>query len=124
MHDERFTRGVEFFNTGYFFECHDILEDLWMDTTGRDKLFLQGLIQVSVGYYHFFNDNFKGAASQLTKGLTKLNRFRPAHFGIELERFMKHVDVWLNMAERKLGGEHDTVDDSRVPKIEFNNKLL
>jgi len=49
MHHDQFARGIEEFNNRYFFECHDTLEDLWMDTVGRDRLFLQGLIQVSVG---------------------------------------------------------------------------
>ena len=69
MKEDQFRRGIEEFNKGFYFECHDTLEELWMETVGDDRLFLQGLIQVSVGFYHFGNSNYKGVVSQFTKGL-------------------------------------------------------
>src|SRR3989442_15942098 len=104
MSDDRFDRGIQEFNGGRYFECHDLLEDLWHDTRGRDRLFLQGLIQISVGFHHFFNQNYKGATSQLTKGLGKVDSYRPSHRGIELEQFSREVVYWLAMPERALLG--------------------
>lgn len=67
-----FERGVEEFNGQFFFEAHDTWEELWMQTTGPHRLFYQGLIQVSVGFYHLSNGNYKGACSQFGKALAKL----------------------------------------------------
>jgi predicted metal-dependent hydrolase len=117
MNDERLERGIDHFNRGYFFEAHDILEDLWKETVGNNKLFLQGLIQVSVGFYHIFNKNYKGAVSQFTKGLTKLEGYKPSHEGVELQRFTAKVDEWRRMAERGFLGEAVIAEESRVPKI-------
>jgi predicted metal-dependent hydrolase len=119
IHEDRFKHGVEQFNSGYFFECHDTLEEIWMETIGHDRLFLQGLIQVSVGFYHLFNRNFKGAVSQFTKGLGKLDHYRPAHRGVELTSFMEGVLGWKQNAERALRGEDIVLDESQVPKIQF-----
>lgn len=119
MREEQFKRGIEEFNNGYFFECHDTLEEIWMETIGNDRLFLQGLIQVSVGFYHLFNKNFKGAVSQFTKGLTKLDQYRPEHKGIELEMFMNEVRMWLQRAEQGLHGEEVVLDESVIPKIQY-----
>jgi predicted metal-dependent hydrolase len=118
MDDEQFLRGVEQFNQGFYFECHDTLEDLWHDTRGHDRLYLQGLIQISVGFHHFFNQNYKGATSQLTKGLGKLDGYRPSHRGIELELFSREVVYWLAMAERALRGEEPEIEDARIPKLQ------
>ena len=117
MNEEQFQRGIEDFNRGFFFECHDTLEDLWHETRGMDRLFLQGLIQVSVGFYHLLNVNFKGAVSQLTRGLDKLDRYRPAHNGIEIDQFTIDVLRWLVIAERGLRGERVEIDPARTPKL-------
>ena len=117
MNKEQLSRGIEQFNSGRYFECHDTLEDLWHDTRGRDRLFLQGLIQISVGFHHFFNTNFKGAASQLTRGLGKLDGYRPSHLGTELELFTQEVVRWLAIAERALQGEEPDIERSETPKL-------
>lgn len=124
MSDDQFKQGIDEFNRGCFFECHDTLEDLWHGTRGKDRSFLQGLIQVSVGFYHFFNCNYKGAASQFTRGLGKLEDYRPLHRGVELEMFTKQVVGWLAMAEKGLAGELIDVDDSKVPKIHMTQLHL
>lgn len=116
---EQFEKGVEEFNSGAFFECHDTLEELWMETGGKDRLFLQGLIQVSVGLYHFSNGNFKGASSQLAKGLTKLEQYIPVHCGVELLHFTGRVHWWLEHARECLSGTVPVTDGSGIPKITF-----
>ena len=124
MNEEQFQRGIEDFNRGYFFECHDTLEDLWHETRGVDRLFLQGLIQVSVGFYHLLNLNFKGAVSQLARGLDKLDRYRPAYRGIEIEQFTVDVLRWLFMAERGLRGEPVEIDPTKTPKLRSQTIIL
>ncbi|SRR5258706_16091230 len=114
---DQFKRGIDEFNSGCYFECHDTLEDLWHGTRGPDRRFLQGLIQVSVGFYHFFNGNYKGAVSQYTRGLAKLDSYRPSHKGVELEEFTTSVVHWLMMAERGIRGEHVEIDESKIPKV-------
>lgn len=113
----QFERGIDHFNRGYFFEAHDILEDIWRETTGPDRLFLQGLIQVSVGFYHLFNQNYKGAVSQFTKGLTKLEPYKPSHRKVELAVFSERVLGFREQAERGLVGAVLNPDESSVPKI-------
>ena len=52
-------QGIREFNEGAFFEAHDTLEDTWMDVRGGNRLFFQGLIQLSIGYYHLTCVNYK-----------------------------------------------------------------
>jgi len=40
------------FNEGRFYEAHDILEHLWLATTGPDNAFYKGLIQLAGAFVH------------------------------------------------------------------------
>jgi predicted metal-dependent hydrolase len=114
-------RGIEEFNKQFFFEAHDTLEDLWHGIRGHDRLFVQGLIQVSVAFYHLFNQNYRGATSQFSKGLEKLRAYLPEHRGIHLETFYREVETWLSKAERLKSGENIDVDERELPKLHFEH---
>ncbi|NCQ18389.1 MAG: hypothetical protein COW85_04900 [Ignavibacteria bacterium CG22_combo_CG10-13_8_21_14_all_37_15] len=81
---EQFVKAVDQFNNADFFTAHDSFEELWSDcrTDGRD--FLQGLVQLSVGMFHLISGNFKGAVSQLSKSVEKLERFTPKFSEIDV----------------------------------------
>lgn len=66
-------RGVDLFNRGEFFECHEVLEQVWLQAREPRKLFLQGLIQLAVGSYHLRRGNLVGAQRLLHAGAAKLN---------------------------------------------------
>jgi len=107
-------KGAEEFNSGKFFECHDTLEDIWQGIRGPARDFFQGLIQVSVGFYHLGNGNRIGAASQLEKGLAKLSSYGDCYVGMELETLRREAQSWL---ARIRSGEklHCTIAD--LPKL-------
>lgn len=109
-------KGVEEFNSGEFFECHDTLEEVWQGIRGRPRNFFQGLIQLSVGFYHLCNGNSRGAVSQLERGLRNLEDYGDSYLGIELARLRAEVQQWL---ERIRQGEalRGTVAD--LPKYRF-----
>jgi predicted metal-dependent hydrolase len=92
---DQFRRGIEEFNAGKFFECHETLEDVWHGIRGSARDFFQGLIQISVGFYHLGNGNLKGGRSQLEKGLLRLERYPARFVGIDLERLRSRSADWL-----------------------------
>ena len=78
------SRGVEEFNRGYYFECHDTIEDLWAGLRGPWRDFFQGLIQVSVAFYHLGNGNLAGAESMSRRALKRFERYPDRYFGFDL----------------------------------------
>jgi predicted metal-dependent hydrolase len=88
-------KGMAEFNAGFFFECHDTLEDVWMGIRGPSRDFFQGLIQVAVGFYHLSNGNRGGALTLLRRGGKRLQRYGPAYCGLELGRLREEVAAWL-----------------------------
>lgn len=119
-----FIRAIGEFNEGRFFECHDTLEAIWAESSGEEKRFLQGMIQVSVGFYHFFNGNPSGALSQWRRGAEKLSAFGPVHAGIDVGRLLGQVRDWSGAAARSLRGESDPAFDMQGPTLEIIHNSL
>lgn len=114
---ERFREGINKFNSFSFYECHDILEDVWFDVRGSSRRFYQGLIHIAVGFYHILErENPKGAISQLSKGMDKLNDFKPEFQGVELSQLLKDIEKCLeNMRKESVIGFNRKL----IPKIKF-----
>src|SRR5215470_8865676 len=92
-------RGIELFNTGEFFECHEVLEEEWTPERGPRRLFLQALIHVAVGLYHLERGNPTGAIRQLRKGLRKLAGYLPVCEGIDTARLYNDALAVLECVE-------------------------
>ena len=65
--DPRLIRGIEEFNRGLYFECHETLEEIWLEEHGEDRKFYQGIIQVATGYLKWEQEVLIGAI-KLTGG--------------------------------------------------------
>ncbi len=83
-----FWEGVEQFNSGQFYACHDTLEALWMEASEPDKTFYQGVLQIAVGLYHFGNQNWRGAAILLGEGNNRLRRYPEVYSGIDVDELL------------------------------------
>jgi hypothetical protein len=87
-------RAAVCFNAGLFFEAHEILEQQWLDLPqGALRRFLQGLIQISVGFHHAQGGRFFGAVNQLGKGLEKTLARPEVAVGRNGERFFARVQA-------------------------------
>jgi len=109
-------KAAEEFNAGRFFECHDTLEEVWQGTRGPARDFLQGWIQISVGFYHLSNGNLGGGASQLEKGLAKLQAYGNRYAGMDLVTLCAEVAAWLSRIRR---GEEIRGTLADLPKVEL-----
>jgi predicted metal-dependent hydrolase len=79
-----FEEGIDLFNEGKFFECHEAWEEVWKRSDGDAKLFYQGIIQAAVAILHAQRGNLSGAASLYGKASAKLDHFPSEHMGIAL----------------------------------------
>lgn len=105
------------FNHHLFFEVHEILEAQWRTEGGDSRLFLQGLIQVAVAFYHLERRNYRGALSLLHDGLEKIAPHRPAFLGVELQEFVARLTTCYDEL-RRLGAEHiDEFPHARIPQL-------
>ena len=75
--------GVELFNSHRFWHAHEAWEEIWLKTTGDDKTFIQGLIQLAAAYHHVQRGTFRGAMRLFDAAFAKLDPFPPGHGGID-----------------------------------------
>ena len=92
-------RGIDLFNHGEFFECHEVLEEAWTPERDPRRLFLQSLIHVAVGFYHSRRGNPMGARRQLHKALRKLAPYLPSCEDIDTERLFRDTQAVLEQIE-------------------------
>ncbi len=92
-------KGVDEFNRGFFFECHDTLEELWSGLRGEGRGFVQGLIQVAVAFYHLGNANPAGAKSLLRRALSRFARYPSPYSGFDLDAHRAELTRWLARIE-------------------------
>ncbi len=120
-HYDDFLRGIDEFNRRDFFECHDTWEHIWQETTGADKLFLQGIIHAAVGLYHFTNGRWKGAKSQLQKCTTKLAAYHPTYRGVDVAHLTStFTNEFLPAIEKATTGEK--IITPNFPTIKLTSK--
>jgi len=93
---ELFNKGLEAFNNHSFYDAHEYWEDLWSDYKIKDLKFIQGLIQLSVGYFHITNLNIKGSRNLLSKCKNKLDLYRPTFMGMNLDHIIESIDNSLD----------------------------
>ena len=83
-HPDFYEQGIDLFNEGRFFECHEAWEEIWKRSDGEAKLFYQGLIQAAVAILHAQRGNLEGARSLHQKAREKLDPLADEHMGIAL----------------------------------------
>ncbi|AFZ59947.1 DUF309 domain-containing protein [Anabaena cylindrica FACHB-243] len=84
---QEFWQGVEQFNSGQFYACHDTLEALWIEATEPEKSLYQGILQIAVALYHLGNRNLRGAMILLGEGSNRLRRYPASDCAINVEEF-------------------------------------
>jgi predicted metal-dependent hydrolase len=95
-----YLRGIHEFDQQAFFEAHETLEDVWRDASGRDKAFLQGLIQTAVAFHHFTQGNVIGAASLLAKSVQTLANYPDLFGGIDVAALLQSIFQWQQALAR------------------------
>lgn len=104
-YDSRYLEYFVHFNAAEYFESHEVLEDLWLEDTSSDRLFLQGLIQLAAAIHHLRNRNWTGAGKLLALGTAKLSRYPAHHWSLDLESFLAEVTRFIETSIGRPWGE-------------------
>ncbi len=123
---EQYREGLRLFNEEEFFECHDVLEELWSETVGKERKFLQGLIQASIALFHFGNENFGGAKKLYLSAVKNLDFHGDEFMGIKLGEFLQDFQRCFQELLDNTETYPTTVAirDELVPKIRYVSQEL
>lgn len=81
-----------------YFECHEVMEELWLEE-GRSPVF-QGLLQIAVGLYHYRNGNVSGSIKLFSQGINKLQDQPEVLYGIRLGKLVEDARLYVRRLER------------------------
>jgi uncharacterized protein len=112
-------KGIEEFNKGEFYECHEYLEEAWMQEPRRVRFLYQGILQVGVGFYHQQNGNWRGATGLIRNGTLRLKEFEPVTLYIDVARLVRESERCLEELEELGHKRVREFDRTKVPKIAF-----
>ncbi len=113
--------GVEEFNAGLYYECHETLELLWRATARPERWLYQGILQVGVGLHHLRRRNWRGAVALLERGLKLLAAYPDRCQGVNVQALSEQAEAIRSflVAEGPAGLER--FDWSLAPKIEITS---
>lgn len=94
--DPRYQGFFQCFNEQRYYEAHDVLEDLWLQTTGENHRYFKALIQIAGAFVHLQKQflrphhpkdgrRLRPAERLLKIGMNNLNSFRPRHLRFDVE---------------------------------------
>lgn len=109
--------GIELFNSAHFYECHEILEDIWRAEPDPIRALYQGILQIGVAFHHLRRGNWRGAVKLLNGGTEKIGRFLPGCLNIDTASLNEQAKACL-MSLCEIGPERvNEFDWSLVPTI-------
>ena len=92
IEDRLFNDGIILFNDKKYYDAHESWEELWTEYQLEDDIFIQGLIQLSVAFFHITNLNLKGSRNLFKKCLPKLKFFPPNHRSLNLSEIIDYTE--------------------------------
>ena len=79
------------FEKELYFEVHEILEEVWMGEFGKEREFLQALIQIGVAYYHLSNYNTRGFKLLLENALELLESYSGIIHTVNVDKLKEDI---------------------------------
>ncbi|MEO7665454.1 MAG: DUF309 domain-containing protein [Dehalococcoidia bacterium] len=117
-----FAEAITQFNSWRFYDCHETLEDIWLETGPKGDNstlanFYQGLIKVAAGYHHLLRGNYNGVMKVLGDVPRLLAPYHPQTMGVDVDTLVGAVEATLARME-ELGPERmREFDQSLIPTI-------
>lgn len=119
LYDERFLEYVELFNERCFYDSHEALEDLWLDSHGENRFFYQGLIHLAAAFHHLARRNMEGFETRLRSARAHLSGYPELYEGIDLRLVRGSIAVWLERLAAREAGKALPYDEEQVPVLKL-----
>jgi len=111
-------RGIVIFNEEKFYEAHDVWEDHWLNVSGDERLFFQGLIQTAAAFYKLQLGNPRGMARLLADALEALGGVT-GQYGVDLPGTRAFVASWKKVAEEMVSSGRMEYDERSLPRLVY-----
>ncbi len=100
--DPRFYSGIQSFNSGNFYEAHDLFEDLWHECDEPKRRWIHGIVQISVAMHHHSTGNLNGSLLLLAEGISRMRRAQISPIGFKEGEFLEPCQDILKLLQTNL----------------------
>lgn len=115
LYPEEYILFFEKFNHGEYYECHDLLESIWLGD--RENRYLQGMLQLAVGIYHYEYGNVKGARLMFQSALAYLQKYRPRYWGVDVDEVIVYLQRLMAFLPAEDQITLESAKQNPVPRI-------
>jgi uncharacterized protein len=110
-------KGLEQFNAGEYWECHETLEALWRAEPRPVRDLYQGILQVGVAFHHLREGNYPGVLKLLRRGLPRLRGLPAVCQGVPVAE-LENAALAIHEQVIALGPEKiDQFDLNTLPRL-------
>ena len=110
--------AIRLFNNGLYWECHEVLEEVWLETPYPQRFFWSALIKLAVGFHHVGRHNLHGARVKLGDAVRLLPLFQPQCLGVDTAAALADALRWQQDLNA-LPLDWAAIDDLPKPLITF-----
>ena len=110
-----YLRGIDLFNAGEYYECHEVLEDIWVISCGQEKLFYQGVIMAAVAFYDYEVGRFGAAGTMYRKAKERLEQLPDQFMSLDVKSFIRQLDEFFTFTvDEARAGQHQPAARPRI----------
>lgn len=117
-------RGLHLFDEGDYYECHEVIEALWLETPSEDPYrdLYKGVIQAAAAIYQYDRGILTGARGLYRTCVGYLEKYTPAALGLNVRKFVDEMHACFADFKRWDGEEPLTLPGALVPVLEYEGK--
>jgi predicted metal-dependent hydrolase len=117
MVEDAYLEYVELFNERSYYDCHEVLEDLWLDYEGPARRYYQGLIHLASAYLLLMRGKMPGCQARFKSTLVYFDDYPDMYLGLDLAPLRENVKMWLERISAAPAGERVRYVDADVPML-------
>ncbi|MEM7110974.1 MAG: DUF309 domain-containing protein [Chloroflexota bacterium] len=111
--------GINLFNQGEFYKCHDALEEAWKQDRSVGRDLYRAILQIGIAYFQIGRGNYRGGLKMLLRVRQWLDPLPPTCRGINIAKLRTDSQA-VQEALAELGAENIAdFDRSLFKQIEF-----
>lgn len=111
--------GIALFNAGAYYQCHDALEEAWMEDKSSGRNLYRGILQYGIALYQIERGNFRGAVKMLLRVRQWLDPLPPICRGVDVAALRENIQQVTTAVEQLGDAGLDQFDFSLVAPIQL-----
>jgi predicted metal-dependent hydrolase len=116
-YDPRYLAGLRLYHLGRYWDSHEEWEAIWRESTGPERHFYQGLIQIDAAVIHTQRGHWGGVANLLARSLEHLEQCPDHLLGMDVARLRGQLRAHRQEILALKDGRRERFDEALLPEL-------